>query len=147
MVRRRYAYCGSPTSSLQIVSRYLAQVSLFLNAHTHTTPPVLVEHGVSSLCLSRKFIAEFWTLSHRFPCACENRIFDPTLDSPCCMKDPNPQKGSGLRSGFLKPNMPVSIPTPQVLLRSFFLSSSSTWCSAFCSKEHGCRKTARKSWC
>ena len=49
--------------------------------------------------------------------------------------------------GFLKPHMPTSVSLPQALLRSLFPELSSTWCSAFRSRENDCKKTSRNSWC
>ena len=103
--RRIYEDCGRPTSSLQVGSGYLAQVSLCLNAHTHHSDQV-------RLCL--------WKQNS-----------DPILDSLGRMEHPNPTKGIVLRSGSLIPNMLASILQPQVLLRSFFPELSSTWCLTF----------------
>ena len=89
----RFAYCGSPASSLHVGSRSLAQVSLCLIAHTHAA--LVSQYSKTDYHL-------FATLENSLldsgPCLAQvsmcvrKQNSDPTLDSPGSMKHTNPTR-------------------------------------------------------
>ena len=100
---------------------------------------VLLGHGLSFSPFLR---TRCWVLDSGLaqgPLCSLRQNLNPTRDSSGRLKHPNPKRRFVLRSvGSLKPNMPrFRFRRPS--LRSFFPVFSSTWCSALCSKENGCK--------
>ena len=118
------------------------------NAHTPHWSLRARKRNIISLPLLKTRCWILDSVPHWSPNAWENRIMTQLLIPRAVWSTRLRRWESVLRSGFSIPNMLALMSPPQALLRSFFPELSSTWCSVFfLSKESGCRKTSKNSWC